>query len=878
MSTGISISSINRIKELAEEKKYAEALEILDTQNLDKSINPQFLRISGEIFRENKRYYDSRRILLKSHEMSPQGTRIIAELIELYLELGYFTRAKRYYEQYMFYSTEDDTMRDYVEYIYKKATGTDVKELASILIPILETMPEDKWNFEAVLLYHKIDRKDKALEEAQYILENFKESEYIKPVIEYIDDRLDVDKCFYVYPKEEVEEDKELYGDLIEKEEKILEADHLRMFPPEAKIIVDVEDKDAIDSRPAKEKKLKKKKDKKKTNEEELKDSDSKNNTKTDSSKEEKSDVDNNKVNKGDKDEAGKLEQTSAEKAEKDKKDDTSVDSSDEDKGSSSEKDASAENKIDEEEAERKRLEEEEEAKKKEREAALEKILARKIDKESLKESAKQIVKNVGQDTKKAREQVKKVTDSVKDNVVKATDSIGEAVGTTKVSKPEKVSDEEFVDGIIESVIETPKKSVGEVVTNEELDALVPDSLEAMSTDEVAEIEARKEEQERKELEELEAAVLAEEEKKNKKNKKKKNSKDEADELSEGTDKESEDVIVVDTSIQNETIATVSFAELKERFLAANAEKEEEDETPLESLGFMTVVQSDVDEKMENDAPEAAEILHRMIDNKEYYTGEDSRGFESKASYLNHGFEVDDYEFKDYMEMDKEPEQVITDDKVFRVEEIFTENTVVDFDEIMPEREETVVEAEEPEPMVTGEHFEPEVEKEEPVFEKTEAEPVMEVEEPEPVMEVEESESVREIEEAEPVMEIEETEPVIEVEETESIVEEAKEEPIVTEPVIETEEQVMEEEPGPVIETEEQVMEEEAESVIKAEETESSIEVEEAEAVMEVEEPEPIVDEAKEIPEFMDYRESLRIRIILTDSMVRGLLDLKESR
>lgn len=102
MSTGISISSINRIKELAEEKKYAEALEILDTQNLDKSINPQFLRISGEIFRENKRYYDSRKILIRSHQMSPQGIRIIYELIQLYLELGYFTRARQYYEQYLF--------------------------------------------------------------------------------------------------------------------------------------------------------------------------------------------------------------------------------------------------------------------------------------------------------------------------------------------------------------------------------------------------------------------------------------------------------------------------------------------------------------------------------------------------------------------------------------------------------------------------------------------------------------------------------------------------------------------------------------------------------------------------------------------------------
>ena len=190
--------------------------------------------------------------------MSPQGNRIIFELIQLYLELGYFTKAQKYYEQYLFYSTPEDTQKDYVEYIMKKALGSDVKELASILIPILEQMPEDRWNFEAVLLYDKIERKDKALDESRYILENFKESIYVQPVIDYIDDKLDVDKYFYIYPKEEQQEDTELFGDLIEQEEKLLEADYLRMYPPEARIMVEAEDKDAIESKPIKEKKVKK--------------------------------------------------------------------------------------------------------------------------------------------------------------------------------------------------------------------------------------------------------------------------------------------------------------------------------------------------------------------------------------------------------------------------------------------------------------------------------------------------------------------------------------------------------------------------------------------------------------------------------------------
>ena len=911
MSTGISISSINRIKELAEEKKYAEALEILDTQNLDKSINPQFLRISGEIFRENKRYYDSRRILLKSHEMSPQGTRIIAELIQLYLELGYYTRAKKYYEQYLFYSTEEDTQRDYVEYMYKKATGVDVKELASILIPILEGMPEDKWNFEAVLLYDKLDRKDRALEEARYILEHFKDSQYVKPVIEYIDDKLDVDEYFYVYPKEEVPEDKELYGDLIEKEEKILEADHYRMYPPEAKIIVEVDDKDAIESKPSKEKKAKKKRKSAKLEEKSAKDEAVKAEAKSTGDEVQSENTDEIK-------ESDKKPDDSKQRNDKEDKSSENSGKADDNLSESTKQEDNAE------ELERKRIEEEEALKKKEREAALEKILSKtkNIDKESIKESAKQMVKNVGEDTKKARQQVKKVTGSVMDNVQKATDSLSDAVGTAKVQQTFEKSGEEFVDGIIESVIEPPKKSVGEVVTNEELDALVPDSLEAMSTEEVAEIEARKEEQEREELEELEAAVEAEESKK-KKRRKKKRKESELDETenigdnpqvdsdeknvdsdnkradSDKTDTDSnktdgdsdknndnsndeskdkaEDVIVADSSIQSEVIATVTFAELREKFLAANEEKEDEEEKPLESLGFISVVQSDVDEKLENDSPETAEILHRMINNKEYYAGEDSRGFESKASYENHGFEVENFDFDEYINPSVEPEIITTDEKIYKVEEIYSENTVEEFDFIAPEQDikvddvvdEVTVKPEEIVESIEENSIEPEEVRENLEEATAEAEEVTEnleeaTAEPEEVMEIVE-EATAEPEEVTEIVE----EASVEPEEVREIVEEATAEPEEVREIVE--EATVEPEPMTEVVEEATVEPEEVREIVE----ETNVEPEPMTEALE-----ETTSEAEDVINIDDFnnRDMLRFRIVLTERMVKGLLDLKESR
>lgn len=682
MSTGISISSINRIKELAEEKKYAEALEILDTQNLDKSINPQFLRISGEIFRENKRYYDSRKILLKAHQMSPQGNRIIFELIQLYLELGYFTKAQKYYEQYEFYSSPEDTQKDYVEYVMKKALGSDVKELASILIPILEQMPEDKWNFEAVLLYDKMERKDKALEESRYILENFKESVYVQPVIDYIDDKLDVDKYFYTYPKEEQQEDTDLFGDLIEQEEKLLEADYLRMYPPEARIMVEAEDKDAVEAKPVKEKKEKKVKRKsRKAKEAETLEAENLQ-ADTQESNPEKNGLDgeSSPENQPAQAEANATDQS----AEQEKAD-------------------SQENQ-DEKSLREKQIKEE-------REAALEKLLSKKIDTDKIKESAKQVAKAVKDiDTAKARSQVKSVAESVKDNVKKATDVLGEAVGTKQTAdepNPEKGKadtggDEQIVDGIIESVLEPPKKVIGQVVTNEELDALIPDSLEAMSEEEIADIEARRVEEERLELEALEAALQLEEKKKSRGRQ-----NEEADKLPDSEtkpddveqDSRSDATGDMDESEREEHFKEAeSYSELKEKFLA---EFNQDEEQPLDSLGFISVVHSDIDEVMEEQIPDAAGMLRQMIDNKEYYAGEDSTGFESQSSYQEHGFEVEDYDFDAFrtenigqLVEDNSSTGLNSEVQSPVVEVIYAQEQVVDFDEMVPQEENFIAEDE----------------------------------------------------------------------------------------------------------------------------------------------------------------------------------------
>ena len=54
MGAGLSMASVNKIKELANSREYSLALELVEHQDLTKSLNPQFLRLCGEIYIKNR--------------------------------------------------------------------------------------------------------------------------------------------------------------------------------------------------------------------------------------------------------------------------------------------------------------------------------------------------------------------------------------------------------------------------------------------------------------------------------------------------------------------------------------------------------------------------------------------------------------------------------------------------------------------------------------------------------------------------------------------------------------------------------------------------------------------------------------------------------
>ena len=246
MGTGISMSSVNKIKELAASGDYSLALDILEHQDLTRSLSPQFIKICGEVYYENGRYSEARAALVKAHSMAPVGNKIIYSLIKVYLSEGFYTLVDTYYDIYKFNQDEKDAGTYRIEYMIAKAKRKSFKELYGILISANEAETDAAWDFEMLLLYAAMGNMEKLQSEAEIFCATYKGSPYIENVNRLRDKSYDVEKTIYCYPASEQEDDSKEQEEIRTFEQKVLEADHLRMFPKDPKITLMVDDREPV--------------------------------------------------------------------------------------------------------------------------------------------------------------------------------------------------------------------------------------------------------------------------------------------------------------------------------------------------------------------------------------------------------------------------------------------------------------------------------------------------------------------------------------------------------------------------------------------------------------------------------------------------------
>ena len=187
MATGISMSSVNKIKELAENGEYGLALDILENQDLSKSLSPQFIRVCGEVYYENHKYHEARAALVRAHSMAPAGNKIIFSLIQLYLTMGLRTLADKYYEVYKFnLEGREDAGEIRLEYLFAKADRKPVQELRAMLAAANDKEKAERWEYEHLLILAALKEQEKLKYEGEVFKATYKKSIYIDDVNELL--------------------------------------------------------------------------------------------------------------------------------------------------------------------------------------------------------------------------------------------------------------------------------------------------------------------------------------------------------------------------------------------------------------------------------------------------------------------------------------------------------------------------------------------------------------------------------------------------------------------------------------------------------------------------------------------------------------------
>ena len=830
MGAGLSMASVNKIKELANSREYSLALELVEHQDLSKSLNPQFLRLCGEIYIKNNRYEDARRCLIMAHRLAPESKRIMYVFVELYLRMGYFELAKAYYDMYMFDAGSCDSRQ--MEYVWTKHEHPDaLKDMEQMLASYMHNLDYD-WSFELYLVYKKEEKKEEAHSLAELYAASFKNSENSDRICAIEKGKESADAYFDVYASVEQEDNDERYDALRSEEAELLAADDLRMHPKEAEITVMYEDAFTPAGSEKKVQKMLKKQDR----EEERKEK---------------------KLLKEQRKQEKKLEKQAA-KADDSEKETTLEASATEEAKPEAAVETAAEETKPEVAVETAAEETKSETAVGTAEAVEETKPEMAVEATAEKEIKPEVAVETAAEETKPEAAVETAAEETK------PETAGDAVvEKEEIEEPEiEKSKKRGLFGKIfrkKKEVEDDTTEYAELVQTSEseiIDAEQDDRpSENPDAEKAAETEAVHAESETDSSETIDTMTTGQ-----------------ADDMRHKSKTMAKNVVVVDDDNDFEAEAdTIEELAAKEK---SDVEKKIEDKKPAFEFQTVELAPDDFEDQFQVD--DFSDKLDAEFGEMKSYEPEPTIEIEVEEPET----EAEEPEAEPELEIEEpeaeEPEVEIEEPEVEIEEpEVEIEEPEVEVEE--PEAEEPEVEIEEPEAdgsesiIEELEVEEPEVEIEEPevepepIIEESETKPELEIEEPEvepePESIIEKSETEPEVEieepevepEPEPIIEESETEPELEIEEPEVEIEEPEVEPepesIIeeseTEPELEIEE--------PEVETEEPEEELEPESIIEESETEPELEIEESEVETEepeIEEPEVESEPETEEPEF----------------------------
>ena len=176
-------AKLDVINDLVDRQDYKGALEIVDTIDWRRVRSARTLCMVGEIYEANKRYEDSRRLLILAHQRAPIGKTVIYRLVELAVKMGDFDDAVEYYNQFVEISPNDNS-RYILKYKIYRGRRSPIQEQMAILEEYKGREYTERWSYELARLYAKAGMKDKCVEECDDLILWFSEGKYVIKAME----------------------------------------------------------------------------------------------------------------------------------------------------------------------------------------------------------------------------------------------------------------------------------------------------------------------------------------------------------------------------------------------------------------------------------------------------------------------------------------------------------------------------------------------------------------------------------------------------------------------------------------------------------------------------------------------------------------------
>ena len=175
--------TISEIDSLISRRRFKEAAEVADLVDWRRVKNVRTLCRISDVYKLNRRYHDSKRVLELAYAKSPYGRQIIFSMCELELKLGNFVRASQLYNEYINVAPRDAD-RYVLQYKLYKDQNVNVNERIAVLEELAKNDFRDKWAYELARLYLEAGERTLCASECDEIIAFFGDRRYVYRALE----------------------------------------------------------------------------------------------------------------------------------------------------------------------------------------------------------------------------------------------------------------------------------------------------------------------------------------------------------------------------------------------------------------------------------------------------------------------------------------------------------------------------------------------------------------------------------------------------------------------------------------------------------------------------------------------------------------------